>query len=167
MGGTQVLSHPSGPAIRPLAPHPHCTFSWGLQDWRGSGACCGRSRPPCRAGPRSSGKARDGPTGAGPRPGTGPFPRRPGSWGPLASLGGAFPTVVDQPRGTVCSSQPLASAPDVLRTRSPASVSLPQGPLVILAPRGVSPRAHGGQSGVEKARTSTDARLGPPSPRSS
>ena len=94
-------------------------------------------------------------------------PRRPGSWGPLASLGGAFPTVVDQPRGTVCSSQPLASAPDVLRTRSPASVSLPQGPLVNLAPRGVSPRAHGGQSGVEKARTSTDARLGPPSPRSS
>lgn len=164
---SQLQSPKTGPAILPLAPHPHSTFSWGLQDWGSSGSCCGRSRPPCRAGPRSSGKACGGPTGAGPRPGSGPFPRQPSSRGPLARPGGASPAIVDQPHGTVCSSEPLASAPDVLRTCSPASVSLPQGPLVNLAPRGVSPRARGGQSGVEKARTSTDACLGPLSLHSS
>lgn len=94
--------------------------------------------------PGAQGKPMVAPTGAGSRPGPGPFPRRPGSRGPLSSLGGTSPAIIDptapHPRGTFCSSEPLASAPAVLRTRSPAPLSLPKGPLVNLAaPEGFLP----------------------------
>ena len=157
-GGTQVLSHPSGLTIYPLAPHP-TPPSAGVSRTGGTLVCAvavaTRSAEP---EPGARGKPVVAPRGAGSRPGTGPFPRRPSSRGPLASLGGASPAIIDptapHPCGTFCSSELLASAPAVLRTHSPAHLTARRPPCEPCLPRGVSPRARGGRSGVKKARPS-------------